>query len=212
MKRIVLCLFVLLAVTGLVFAEGQKEADGESVTVFWALYDGLTEDYRVDLQDAFMAAYPDIQLDIVPVPWDQMYDKLTTSIAGGNPPELSIIGTRWALELLDMDAIVPIEDYVSDATLGFFQALLCRHEGEAFNIGADRPEIRVADLARLAASLFQNSEPIRTAAAASAVAGAPARTCPDLAKARRMLGYAPAVSLEEGLRRTICWHWSLITR
>lgn len=117
MKRIVLSLFVLLALTGMVFASGQQEAEGSSVTVFWALYDGLTEDYRVDLQNSFMAEYPDIQLDIVPVPWDQLYDKLTTSIAGGNPPELSIIGTRWALELLDMDAIVPIEEYVSDATL-----------------------------------------------------------------------------------------------
>lgn len=116
-KLIVLAMVMILLVSGTIFAQGQKEAEKQTVTVFWALYDGLTEEYRLSLQNAFMEAYPDIKLDIVPVPWDQMYDKLTTSLAGGTPPELSIIGTRWALELIDMDAIEPITKYVSDATL-----------------------------------------------------------------------------------------------
>ena len=113
---LVMVLVALLATT-MVFAAGQQEAEKPKVTVFWALYDGLTEQYRQDLQNAFMAEYPDIELDIVPIPWDQVYDKLTTSLAGGNPPELSVIGTRWVLELLTLDAISPVEDYVSKATL-----------------------------------------------------------------------------------------------
>jgi nucleoside-diphosphate-sugar epimerase len=32
------------------------------------------------------------------------------------------------------------------------------------------------------------------------------RVRPDLTKIRQLLGYAPSVSLEEGLRRTIEWH------
>ncbi len=118
MKKVLLGILIIsLVASAFVFGAGQREAEKPKVTVFWALYDGLTEAYRTELQNAFMAEYPDIQLDIVPVPWDQMYDKLTTSIAGGNPPELSIIGTRWILELLAMDAVAPVEDYVSQATL-----------------------------------------------------------------------------------------------
>jgi len=118
MKKVFLIVaIVLLVTTTAVFAAGQQEDTKPKVTVFWALYDGLTEDYRMELQDAFMAEYPDIELDIVPVPWDNMYDKLTTSLAGGNPPELSVIGTRWALELLSLDAIEPVDKYVSQETL-----------------------------------------------------------------------------------------------
>jgi len=118
MKKVFLIVaLVLLMTTSVTFAAGQQEAAKPKVTVFWALYDGLTEEYRVRLQDAFMAEYPEIELDIVPIPWDNVYDKLTTSLAGGNAPELSIIGTRWALELLSLDAIEPVGTYVSKATL-----------------------------------------------------------------------------------------------
>jgi multiple sugar transport system substrate-binding protein len=118
MKKVLLMILIVsLIFSASVFGAAQREAAKPKVTVFWALYDGLTEAYRTELQNAFMAEYPNIDLDIVPVPWDQMYDKLTTSIAGGNPPELSVIGTRWILELLAMDAVAPVEDYVSKATL-----------------------------------------------------------------------------------------------
>lgn len=118
MKKVFLVMvLVALLATTTVFAAGQQEAAKPKVTVFWALYDGLTEEYRQNLQNAFMEEYPNIELDIVPIPWDQMYDKLTTSLSGGNPPELSVIGTRWALELLALDAIEPVDKYVSKATL-----------------------------------------------------------------------------------------------
>jgi len=44
------------------------------------LYDGLTEDFRASLQDAFVKANPDIDLDIVPIPWENMHDKITTAL------------------------------------------------------------------------------------------------------------------------------------
>lgn len=117
MKKLVVCILVLMLAAGMLFAQGEQEAGKAEVTFFWALYDGLTEDYRMDLQDSFMEENPDVKMDIVPVPWDQMYDKLTTSLAGGTPPELSVIGTRWVLELMDMDAVAPVEDYVSASTI-----------------------------------------------------------------------------------------------
>ncbi len=117
MRTIGVLVMVLLLLTTVLYAGGQREEAKPTVTVLWALYDGLTEEYRAELQSAFMAAHPDINLDIVPVPWDQMYDRITTSLAGGRPPEVSVIGTRWALEFMELDAIVPMEDYVSQATI-----------------------------------------------------------------------------------------------
>jgi multiple sugar transport system substrate-binding protein len=88
-----------------------------TVTFFWALYDGLTEEFRAELQDAFNAAHDDIEVDIVPVQWNLMHDKITTAIAGGKPPELSVVGTRWLLEFMDVDAIVEVSQYVGRETL-----------------------------------------------------------------------------------------------
>lgn len=110
--------FVLLP--AFVWASGQSEGAAKAkpkVTFYWALYDGLTEDYRASLQDAFMKANPDIQLDIVPISWEQIHDKITTSLAGGQPPELSVIGTRWLLEFMGLNAIAEPAKYVSQATM-----------------------------------------------------------------------------------------------
>ncbi|TVR68022.1 MAG: sugar ABC transporter substrate-binding protein [Spirochaetaceae bacterium] len=120
MKKKVILAFTFVAVLGLVamplFGGGRREARPQ-VTVFWALYDGLTEDYRRELESAFMAAHPDIDLDIVAIPWDNMYDQILTSVAAGDPPDVSVIGTRWLLELKEMGAVLPVEDYVSQALL-----------------------------------------------------------------------------------------------
>ena len=34
----------------------------------------------------------------------------------------------------------------------------------------------------------------------------PQRRCPDIGKARRELGFEPAVALDDGLRRTLRWY------
>ena len=117
LKLLLSILAVLLLAAGLAFAGGQTGEKKQTVTFFWAEYDGLTEDYRADLQDSFNAAHPDIQVDIVSIDWDLMYDKLTTSIAGGKPPEISVIGTRWLLELMSMGVVDEVTQYLSSSTV-----------------------------------------------------------------------------------------------
>ena len=117
MRTIIALTLPALVATAGVFASGQDEAEKPSVTVLWAIYDGLTEEYRLELESAFEAEYPDIELDIVPIPWDQLLDRITTSIAGGDPPEVSVSATRWLLEFMALDAVEPVGNYVSQATL-----------------------------------------------------------------------------------------------
>ncbi|UCF97597.1 MAG: extracellular solute-binding protein [Spirochaetaceae bacterium] len=117
LKLVLSVLIVSLLAAGFAFAGGQKAAEKESVTFFWAFYDGLTEEYRASLQDSFNAAHPEIDVDIVHTKWDLMYDKLTTSIAGGKPPEISVIGTRWLLELMDMGVVDEVTQYLSSSTV-----------------------------------------------------------------------------------------------
>ena len=122
---------LLVTDSSVAFASPAGETSKTSVTFFWALYEGLTEEYRGELQDAFNAAHDDIAVELVPVPWEQLHDRLTTSLAGGKPPELSVIGTRWLLEFMALDAVEEVTPYVSAETID--------------NIAAGAMEARVGD-------------------------------------------------------------------
>ena len=107
-------LLILAALIPLV-ACGPKEKP--KVTFFWALYDGLTEDFRASVEAAFNKASTDSQVQIVPVKWDDMQNKVTTALAGGTPPEISVVGTRWMLDYMSTNSIDEVTQYVSKATM-----------------------------------------------------------------------------------------------
>jgi multiple sugar transport system substrate-binding protein len=111
---IALLLAALVAPTAM-FAGGKREKP--KVTFFWALYDGLTEDFRASLEAAYNKQAKDVQVQIVPVKWDDVQNKVTTSLAGGTPPELSVVGTRWLLDYMGTNSIGEVSQYVSKATL-----------------------------------------------------------------------------------------------
>lgn len=117
LKLFLSILVILLLVPFFLCAGGQKEAEKAKVTFYWATYDGLTEEFRASLQDAFNAAHDDMEVDIVPVPWRGLHDKLTTALAGGKPPEISVIGTRWLLEFMELDAVEEVTQYLSKSTV-----------------------------------------------------------------------------------------------
>lgn len=112
-RRILVVSIVLMLVLGLsISALAQKK-----VSILWMEYDGLTPDYALNLEKAFEEAYPEIDLNIISTPWDEGHDRLITFIAGGQPPDLAVIGTRWLLELLDMDVVEPIENWLSEGLI-----------------------------------------------------------------------------------------------
>jgi multiple sugar transport system substrate-binding protein len=118
MKRSVvsrLALLILAAVVVVSFVGCAKAKP--KATFFWALYDGLTEDYRASLETAFNKASPDAQIQIVPIAWDALQNKLTTALAGGTPPDISVVGTRWLLDFMGTNSIDEVTQYVSPDTI-----------------------------------------------------------------------------------------------
>jgi len=76
-------------------------------------------------------------------------------------------------------------------------------ENETFNVGNDSEEITMGDLARkILASASIDADIAPQTAANDPIK----RRCPDVSKARRVLGYNPAVSLDEGLRIMLPWY------
>jgi nucleoside-diphosphate-sugar epimerase len=100
--------------------------------------------------------------------------------------------------------------YISDAMTGYLLALLKDVPGEAFNIGADSPEVSMKDLAESVIKASGKALKVlhQPSADSAYLQDNPHRRCPDIAKARRMLGYEPRVGLEEGLARSYRWYLS----
>lgn len=102
--------------------------------------------------------------------------------------------------------------YVSDAVTGYYLALLRGTPGEPYNIGIDRPEITMLELAettvRLAEELFGTPLAVTYQASTESayLVDNPNRRCPSIGKAREQLGYEPKVGLEAGMRRTLLWY------
>jgi len=72
---------------------------------------------------AFVAAFveenPDVEVNVTAVPWDAAHDKIATAIAGGQTPDVSMIGTTWMGEFAATGALDPTPDLIDSA--GFFE-------------------------------------------------------------------------------------------
>jgi dTDP-glucose 4,6-dehydratase len=97
--------------------------------------------------------------------------------------------------------------FVSDTVEGFLRAAEAAGvEGETFNVGSGR-EIRIGDLAALIAEVTGTELRIEAATERRRpLASEVDRLLADAGKARSRLGWAPRVSLEDGIARTVAWH------
>ncbi|MBI3630724.1 MAG: NAD-dependent epimerase/dehydratase family protein [Candidatus Sungbacteria bacterium] len=96
--------------------------------------------------------------------------------------------------------------YISDAMPGFFKVLLSAPGGEVYNVGRDEEEVNMMTLANMVSDLFPGRVRAQLVKYPEIYpADEPQRRCPDLAKIRGQLGYAPQVDLNTGLSRTLAW-------
>ncbi len=94
--------------------------------------------------------------------------------------------------------------YVSDAVDATIAAMRTRAaDGLTINIGNDTEEVQIAELARM---LLQTAGIEAELHSADAANDPIVRRCPDITRARNLLGYVPRVSLAEGLERTLAWY------
>lgn len=91
--------------------------------------------------------------------------------------------------------------YVSDTVEGLVRLISADHLPEPVNIG-NPAEVTVLKVAELVRQLAGSASPI---VFTERPVDDPERRCPDISRARRLLGWEPAVGLEEGLAATIRW-------
>jgi UDP-glucuronate decarboxylase len=126
----------------------------------------------------------------------------------------------FACDILENRDIVMLSDgaptrtfcYVADAVIGYYKILLKGRSGQAYNIGAEEPEISIAALAEKIADIARDllgykGKVVRHASTDDKyLIDNPNRRCPIIRKARTELGYSPGISLDEGLKRSLLWY------
>lgn len=96
--------------------------------------------------------------------------------------------------------------YISDAITAIFKVLISGRKGEVYNIGNDKPEIGMFELAQIISEMLGNGvKPKRKNYPQNYPAGEPQRRCPDLTKIKSHFNYEPRIDLETGLKQTISW-------
>lgn len=96
--------------------------------------------------------------------------------------------------------------YVADAIVGYLKALT-HNAFDYFNIGMERPEISINDLAGIykneAKDLLGYKSKIvyKTPEDKDYLTDNPLRRCPDTKKARELLDFTPKIEIREGIRR-----------
>ncbi|CAN5599271.1 extracellular solute-binding protein [soil metagenome] len=96
-------------------AVSEGPASGE-LTV-WAM--GAEGERLSVLADAFMEENPDVTVTVTPTAWDVAHDKLVTSVAGDQAPDISQMGTTWMGEFAALGALDPVPENIDPSA--FFE-------------------------------------------------------------------------------------------
>ena len=95
------------------------------------------QQFWTDLGAAFTEANPGVEVEVVWVPWDQMYVSKINAIKSGEVPDISFMGVEQSIEFAAMDAIIPVDDIIEElggpeATTGFMKNHL--YEGHYWGV------------------------------------------------------------------------------
>ena len=96
-------------------AINDEPATGE-VTI-WAM--GNEGEVLGELASQFEEENPDVKITVTAVPWDGAHDRIATAIAGGETPDISMLGTTWVGEFAATGSLEPTPKGVVDESAFF---------------------------------------------------------------------------------------------
>ncbi|WP_448002337.1 sugar ABC transporter substrate-binding protein [Agromyces bauzanensis] len=96
-------------------AESKGSIDDEpaaGTVEVWAM--GNEGEVLGELARQFEEENPDVTIDVTAVPWESAHDRIATAIAGGETPDISMLGTTWVGEFAATGAFEPTPDGLVD--------------------------------------------------------------------------------------------------
>lgn len=99
---------------------GQTAFAQEEIRVRINEYSTATVGHYEALAESFNAGQDQWEVVIEPIVWDNSLQKYTTEAASNRLPDIGHIGTRWMLDFVDNDLLLPIDDLLTDEFAGTF--------------------------------------------------------------------------------------------
>jgi UDP-glucuronate decarboxylase len=110
------------------------------------------------------------------------------------------------IEILSDGAPTRTFCYIADSVCGYLKVML-HGTYDYFNIGIEKPEISISQLAEIYTAAgrdifgYTGKVVYRHSNDKEYLTNNPQRRCPNIDKARRILGYQPSINVEEGVGR-----------
>ena len=102
--------------------------------------------------------------------------------------------------------------YISDAITGYFKILFNGKNGESYNIGVEKPEISMLELAEKVIKIgkdnfnYTGKLIFKKSSEKDYLTDNPQRRCPNIDKAKIDLSFNPIIDLDVGLLNTMHWY------
>jgi multiple sugar transport system substrate-binding protein len=106
----------VLGITGC----GESQSQGGQVTLKyanWVASEEATRETITKAIEAFEKQNPNVKIQSVAIPFDQMRQQLVTMAAGGNPPDVMQLSGPWSQELGAQGALVDLKEIASKSYL-----------------------------------------------------------------------------------------------
>jgi multiple sugar transport system substrate-binding protein len=84
----------------------------EPVTVSFASWVGSNDGTLPTLRDQFQELHPNITIEFQDVPAEEATDRLTTRIAGGNPPDVQFLDQSAVIDFASRNALLDLGPYI----------------------------------------------------------------------------------------------------
>ncbi|CYU19899.1 TPA: sugar ABC transporter substrate-binding protein [Streptococcus suis] len=113
---------LFLSTLGLVACSGgsaaPEEAKTDELTGEIVMWHSFTQGPRLESiqksADEFMEQNPNVKIKIETFSWNDFYTKWTTGVANGNVPDLSTALPGHVMEMINSDAIIPLNDSIEN--------------------------------------------------------------------------------------------------
>jgi len=134
----VVLLGMAIGLGGLASSSAQDAAPTSGELSIWHGWTGAEADtLNNDILPAWEAAYPDIKIETLAVPFDQLKNKYQTETATGGGPDLLIGPLDWVGELATAELIAPLDEMATQDVLANYvpstvEAL--RYDGKLFGM------------------------------------------------------------------------------
>jgi multiple sugar transport system substrate-binding protein len=120
MRKILVALFiVLLAAACTIGYVGAAEAK-QPVTVSletWLVMEGASKETMEEMARRFEQKNPDIKIELIGIPYEQVVPQVQIMVAGGNAPDIIALAPRTSVPFVKMGALADITSYYSKEEL-----------------------------------------------------------------------------------------------